>query len=217
MKPVRDLLRSRSSSEFTPDMERIVRVLLQKLSKSSCPAFLHETRRWTGRDRCRSTATLADTGLVSRSDSSSKTAQFAPVTFFSRVILPNESSWTILGLKAATIILATKRLRVHLLLIPFPILRDHALEHLDKVGWTPRSGKEGRRGICPAPVSLREDTFVRHRSREPFQLCVTDPTAVAAVCPVPLADCSSLRTRIWRPLRPAFAPCTLEHRWRHHL
>lgn len=113
LKPVMVLLKSRSSFEFTSDMECLMRSR-RELSKHPCPIFTAWDAAMEGSrpfelydDACRDRfgATL---------EQKQQCGMIRCITVFSQVTLPNEHSWTILDLEASAIVGTIMHVQVHI-------------------------------------------------------------------------------------------------------
>ena len=135
LRPVTDLLKQRTPFRFTPEMEKLIRDLLRELTEPHVLAYPDWDAAIDGSRPFRLYCDACRDGFGATLEQQQPDGSIRPITFLSRVTLPNERNWTILELEAGAIVWAIKRLRPFFFGIAFIIVSDHqALASLDKVG-----------------------------------------------------------------------------------
>eukprot|EP00752_Nemacystus_decipiens_P015617 g13940.t1 len=136
IKPIQSLMKKNAKYIiFTPEMEKIVRELLDELSHPPTLVFPD----WDAvADGSRVFLLFCDAsidGFGASLEQEQPDGSVKPIVYISRATLPSERNWTPLDLEAGSIVWAIKRLRGYLWMNKFRIFTDHqALENIGKVG-----------------------------------------------------------------------------------
>eukprot|EP00752_Nemacystus_decipiens_P016839 g15071.t1 len=134
IKPIQSLMKKNAKYIFTPEMEKLVRKLLDELSHPPSLVFPD----WDAvADGSRVFLLFCDAsidGFGASLEQEQPDGSVKPIIYISRATLPSERNWTPLDLEVGSIVWAIKRLRGYLWMNKFRIFTDHqALENIGKV------------------------------------------------------------------------------------